>query len=41
MLISLCFLDLIRNIMDPEHPLTLEALNVVNESHVEVKNLTL
>ncbi|XP_059480020.1 MIP18 family protein galla-2 [Neocloeon triangulifer] len=28
--------ELIRNIMDPEHPLTLEALNVVNETDVKV-----
>jgi hypothetical protein len=26
----------IRNIQDPEHPLTLEQLNVVNRKHVEV-----
>ncbi|XP_077982738.1 cytosolic iron-sulfur assembly component 2B-like [Glandiceps talaboti] len=28
--------DLIRNINDPEHPLTLEDLNVVEQTHVEV-----
>lgn len=28
--------DLIRNIKDPEHPLTLEELNVVDEEHIEV-----
>lgn len=28
--------DMIRNIQDPEHPLTLEQLNVVKCSHVEV-----
>ncbi|XP_012280618.1 MIP18 family protein CG7949 [Orussus abietinus] len=28
--------DLIRNINDPEHPLTLEELNVVEQSQVEV-----
>ena len=28
--------DIIRNIQDPEHPLTLEQLNVVNLDHVEV-----
>jgi hypothetical protein len=30
--------DLIRNIQDPEHPLTLEQLNVVNLNHVQVKD---
>ena len=30
--------NLIRNINDPEHPLTLEELNVVNLDHIEVKN---
>merc|ERR1712008_641315 len=28
--------DIIRNIQDPEHPLTLEQLNVVNLDHVVV-----
>jgi len=28
--------DFIRDINDPEHPLTLEDLNVVNEEHIEV-----
>ena len=28
--------DIIRNIQDPEHPLTLEQLNVVNLDHVQV-----
>jgi len=28
--------DIIRNIQDPEHPLTLEQLNVVNRDHIEV-----
>ena len=28
--------DMIRNIQDPEHPLTLEQLNVVNRNHVSV-----
>jgi metal-sulfur cluster biosynthetic enzyme len=28
--------DHIRNINDPEHPLTLEELNVVDESHIKV-----
>lgn len=28
--------DMIRNIKDPEHPLTLEQLNVVDEEHVFV-----
>lgn len=27
---------IIRNIQDPEHPLTLEQLNVVNRAHIEV-----
>ncbi len=30
--------DHIRNLIDPEHPLTLEQLNVVCEEHVEVKD---
>mmetsp|Transcript_5736 Transcript_5736/g.9502 ORF Transcript_5736/g.9502 Transcript_5736/m.9502 type:complete len:146 (-) Transcript_5736:70-507(-) len=30
--------DIIRNIQDPEHPLTLEQLNVVNLNHVEVQD---
>ena len=30
--------DMIRNIQDPEHPLTLEQLNVVNRNHVSVKD---
>ncbi|XP_015525111.1 MIP18 family protein galla-2 [Neodiprion pinetum] len=30
--------DLIRNINDPEHPLTLEELNVVEQSLIEVDN---
>jgi len=30
--------DLIRNINDPEHPLTLEELHVLEESRVEVDN---
>lgn len=30
--------DIIRNIQDPEHPLTLEQLNVVSLSHVEVQD---
>lgn len=30
--------DLIRNINDPEHPLTLEELNVVDENHIYVNN---
>ena len=29
---------MIRNIQDPEHPLTLEQLNVVNLNHVQVKD---
>ncbi len=28
--------DLIRDINDPEHPLTLEQLNVVREAHIDV-----
>ena len=31
-----CDLDLIRNINDPEHPLTLEQLNVTQIDHIEV-----
>ena len=31
-------LDLIRNINDPEHPLTLEQLNVVQQGHIEVED---
>ncbi|XP_069699970.1 MIP18 family protein galla-2 [Periplaneta americana] len=30
--------DIIRNIYDPEHPLTLEELNVVEQSLIEVDN---
>jgi len=30
--------DLIRNIKDPEHPLTLEELNVVDEANIIVNN---
>ncbi|XP_012269073.2 MIP18 family protein galla-2 [Athalia rosae] len=30
--------DLIRNINDPEHPLTLEELNVVEQSLIEIDN---
>jgi len=30
--------DLIRSINDPEHPLTLEQLNVVQAEHIEVDN---
>ena len=29
-------IDLIRDINDPEHPLTLEQLNVVQQGHIEV-----
>ncbi len=32
--------DIIRNIQDPEHPLTLEQLNVVNLKHVSVKDIS-
>lgn len=31
------FTDIIRNINDPEHPLTLEELNVVEQSLIEVR----
>mmetsp|Transcript_8101 Transcript_8101/g.9353 ORF Transcript_8101/g.9353 Transcript_8101/m.9353 type:complete len:277 (-) Transcript_8101:32-862(-) len=31
--------DIIRNIQDPEHPLTLQQLNVVNLNHVAVKDV--
>ncbi len=30
--------DTIRNIQDPEHPLTLEQLNVVNRNHITVQD---
>ena len=30
--------DMIRNIQDPEHPLTLEQLNVVNRNHITVQD---
>ena len=30
--------DLLRSINDPEHPLTLEELNVIQEAHVEVND---
>ena len=33
----MCFVsDLLRNINDPEHPLTLEELNVVEYRHIQV-----
>lgn len=32
------FPDMIRNINDPEHPLTLEELNVVENARVKVRN---
>ncbi len=32
--------DLIRDIKDPEHPHTLEELNVVQESHISVQHVT-
>lgn len=38
-LISPCFPDLIRNINDPEHPLALEELNVVQAEHIFVNNV--
>lgn len=31
--------DLLRSINDPEHPLTLEELNVLQEGHIEVNDL--
>lgn len=34
------FTDLIRNINDPEHPLTLEELHVLEQSHITVDNKT-
>ncbi len=37
-LISIFILDLIRNINDPEHPLTLEELHVLEEDNVSVNN---
>ena len=30
--------DIVRSINDPEHPLTLEQLNVVQEQHIDVNN---
>lgn len=36
-----CLIDLIRDINDPEHPLTLEQLNVVQPQHVSVKHFPL
>ena len=43
MCVCLCnrsfFSDMIREINDPEHPLTLEELNVVEESKVEVSTV--
>lgn len=38
MYFTISFLDLIRNINDPEHPLTLEELHVLEESRVIVNN---
>lgn len=35
-LINFLFTDMIRNINDPEHPLTLEELNVVEQNLIEV-----
>lgn len=32
------FLDLVKNINDPEHPLTLEQLNVVQLGHIEAND---
>merc|ERR1712038_121046 len=32
--------DIIRNIQDPEHPLTLEQLNVVNLNHISVNDVS-
>lgn len=36
MVINGILIDLIRHINDPEHPLTLEQLNVVQPAHVQV-----
>lgn len=36
--LKISFLDLIRNINDPEHPLTLEELHVLQQSQVNVDN---
>lgn len=33
---SLEVFDLLRNVMDPEHPLTLEQLNVITPDHITV-----
>jgi metal-sulfur cluster biosynthetic enzyme len=30
--------DIVKNIMDPEHPLTLEQLNIVDPQHILVDN---
>lgn len=35
-MISIIFLDLIKDISDPEHPLSLEELRVVEEQLIEV-----
>ncbi|OAD58589.1 hypothetical protein WN48_10675 [Eufriesea mexicana] len=35
---NVIYTDLIRNINDPEHPLTLEELNVVEQSLIEIDN---
>lgn len=34
--LGLVFADLIRSVTDPEHPLTLEELAVVNAAHITV-----
>ena len=36
--IILLYTDLVRCIHDPEHPLTLEELNVLQEGHIEVSD---
>lgn len=35
-----CVIDLIRDIKDPEHPHTLEELNVVTEKSISVEYIT-
>ena len=31
-------IDLLKNLNDPEHPLTLEELNVIQQAHIEVND---
>ena len=35
----MCYtVDLLKNLNDPEHPLTLEELNVIQQAHIEVND---